>query len=72
VAVPLISREDVIRRLKEIGCTQLLCNIPDTTMWETPWGFGFLVPHPQPEGMLPEWVFNRIMQQVKDSKPPLH
>lgn len=69
MAVPLINRDNVTARLLAIGCTQVNVSLPDHTVWVTPWGFHFIVPHPPPEGMLTEWDFNRIIKQLVDSKP---
>ena len=73
MAVPLISRDNVIAKLRELGCTQVAnVYLEDHTVWVAPWGFHFIVPHPPPEGMLSEWDFNRIIQQVAASRPQMH
>lgn len=72
MAVPLISRENVIKRLREMGCEQVDVEFQDHTVWKTPWGFPFVVPHPPPEGMLSEFDFNTIVRQIDASKPSMH
>ena len=72
MSVPLISRESAIGRLRAMGCKQINVHLEDHSVWATPWGFHFIVPHPPPEGMLSEWDFNRIVQQVNSTKPTAH
>ena len=73
MALPLISREDAIAKLKAMGCTQITAYFDDHhTVWATPWGVHFLVPHPPPEGMLSEFEFNGIVARVFATKPTTH
>lgn len=72
MALPLISRENAIARLKDMGCSLVDEQFDDHTVWKTPWGRHFFCPHPPPEGMLSEFDFNRLVARIFATKPTTH
>jgi hypothetical protein len=72
IAVYLLTKEEVERRLKKLGCVRIKCEIEEHGMWKAPWGHAFLLPELPPDGMCAERTFNAAVEELEKTKPVNH
>lgn len=71
--VPLLSKEEAQRRLKEHGCEYVERFDDGHSIWKTPWGHHFIVEELPPAGQCSEWLFNELVEQeIIGTRPSTH
>jgi hypothetical protein len=70
IAVHLLDRKDVVRRLAEYGCQETGDTVEEAGFWATPWGHHFMVPELGPDRVCAEYVLDAIIaSEIEATRP---
>jgi hypothetical protein len=66
IAVRILSKQAVTKRLRELGCERILDTpLKDHSVWKAPSGFVFTVPELGPDDRCPATTLENICQDIE-------